>query len=146
MLYPFDRGTGTVGASLVFDNSGNIYGVRTVGTQDYGETFKLTQQDGSWNYTMLHAFTGGDQGASPYGGVVMDAAGNLWGTASAGGAHNYGLGLRDYAVTKSRHFCCGRHSNYSARNVIEGSTCAARHAGIQQAMAETATSNAITPR
>src|SRR6266568_4533858 len=35
---------------------------------------------------------------------------------------------------------------YSARNVIEGSTLAARHAGTQQAAAETAVNNAITPR
>jgi uncharacterized repeat protein (TIGR03803 family) len=91
VLYPFTRGTGTVGTSLIFDNSGNIYGVRTAGARDDGETFKLTQQNGSWNYTMLHAFTDGDQGSTPIGGVVMDAGGNLWGTASGGGVHNYGL-------------------------------------------------------
>ena len=91
VLYPFNRGTGTVGTSLIFDNAGNLYGVRASDAQDDGEVFKLTQVEGSWTYTMIHQFSGGNQGASPYEGVVMDADGNLWGTASAGGAHNYGM-------------------------------------------------------
>jgi len=36
-------------------------------------------------YTVLHAFTGGLDGGIPYAGLVMDRAGNLYGTASAGG-------------------------------------------------------------
>ncbi len=91
VLYPFNRGNGTVGTGLMFDNAGNLYGVRGSDAQDDGEVFKLTQVDGSWTYTTIHQFSGGNQGASPYEGVVMDANGNLWGTASAGGAHNYGM-------------------------------------------------------
>ncbi len=37
-------------------------------------------------FTVLHNFTGGADGASPAAGLVMDKAGNLYGTASAGGA------------------------------------------------------------
>ncbi len=47
--------------------------------------------NGSWTYTLLHAFTGGNQGAGPYDGMVMDPNGNLWGTASEGGEHSYGM-------------------------------------------------------
>lgn len=36
-------------------------------------------------------FTGSDQGDTPYQGMVTDGNGNLWGTASAGGDHTYGL-------------------------------------------------------
>ena len=36
-------------------------------------------------YTILHNFTGGRDGGLPYAGLVMDRAGNLYGTASAGG-------------------------------------------------------------
>ncbi len=91
VLYPFNRGNGTVGTGLIFDNAGNLYGVRGSDAQDDGEVFKLALVDGSWTYTTIHQFSGGNQGASPYEGVVMDANGNLWGTASAGGAHNYGM-------------------------------------------------------
>ena len=36
-------------------------------------------------FTVLHAFTGGLDGSSPYAGLSMDQRGNLYGTASAGG-------------------------------------------------------------
>src|SRR5215210_3694516 len=40
----------------------------------------------------------------------------------------------------------GGPPGYSARNVIDGSTRAARHAGTQQATAETPSSSMVTPR
>jgi uncharacterized repeat protein (TIGR03803 family) len=36
-------------------------------------------------FTVLHNFTGGSDGANPLNGLTIDAAGNLYGTASAGG-------------------------------------------------------------
>lgn len=51
----------------------------------------MSFMNGSWTYTLLHAFTGGNQGAGPYDGMVMDPNGNLWGTASEGGEHSYGM-------------------------------------------------------
>jgi hypothetical protein len=39
-----------------------------------------------------------------------------------------------------------RAASYSARNVVAGSICAARHAGRPQAITDTAASSAITPR
>ncbi len=41
--------------------------------------------------TVLHSFTGGKDGGSPYVGVVRDRDGNLYGTADSGGASNAGL-------------------------------------------------------
>ncbi len=58
---------------------------------DDGEAFEMSLVDGSWTYNLLHLFSGGNQGAAPYEGMVMHANGNLWGTASIGGAHNYGM-------------------------------------------------------
>ena len=80
-----------VGTNLNFDAAGNLYGVRITDRSDNGEAFKMSFEDGSWTYTLLHTFSGGEQGGTPYDGMVMDANGNLWGTASGGGAHNYGM-------------------------------------------------------
>jgi uncharacterized repeat protein (TIGR03803 family) len=41
-------------------------------------------------FTVLYNFTGGSDGGYPYGGLIQDANGNLYGTTSAGGASNYG--------------------------------------------------------
>jgi uncharacterized repeat protein (TIGR03803 family) len=44
-------------------------------------------------FTVLHSFTGGEDGGNPAGGVIRDAAGNLYGTAPAGGDLNCGGGF-----------------------------------------------------
>jgi uncharacterized repeat protein (TIGR03803 family) len=51
--------------------------------------FKLVA---GWVYTSLHDFTGqsGSDGAFPEDGLVLDADGNLYGTASEGGTYNRG--------------------------------------------------------
>src|SRR5581483_11297450 len=42
-------------------------------------------------FTVLHTFTGKLDGGSPYGGVVRDRQGNVYGTASGGGRYGYGV-------------------------------------------------------
>lgn len=81
----------TLGTSLNFDAAGNLYGVRATDRNGNGEAFKMSLVDGSWTYTLLHTFSGHSEGAAPYEGMVMDSNGNLWGTASVGGDHNYGV-------------------------------------------------------
>ena len=73
--------------NLAMDASGALYGVSTFAQNDLGQVFKLAPQNGSWTYTVLHQFTGGPDGQWPYGGVILDANGNLFGTASEGGAY-----------------------------------------------------------
>ncbi len=70
--------------SLAMDASGSLYGTAVLaGAFDDGSVFKLTpNHDGSWTYTSLHDFTGRSDGGGPYGNVVFDADGNLYGTAS----------------------------------------------------------------
>ena len=41
-------------------------------------------------FTVLYSFTGQADGANPYGGVIRDTAGNLYGTTRSGGSSNYG--------------------------------------------------------
>jgi len=77
-------------AGLVLDGAGNLYGTTTDGgSDDSGTVFKL---DTAGLETVLHSFAGtGGDGATPYAGLVFDAAGNLYGTTSAGGGAS-GLG------------------------------------------------------
>ena len=85
LLYSLLGDEGPLG-KLIMDAAGNLYGTTYAdGAQLYGSVFKLTPVGGSWMYTSLHDFTGGSDGAYPVGGVVLDAAGNLYGTASQGG-------------------------------------------------------------
>ncbi len=90
-LYNFSGSYGS-GAVLVMDAAGSLYGT-TVGDGAYGQgnVFKLTLSDGQWIYTLLYDFTGGSDGGQPWGQVTLDASGNLYGTASTGGANNAGV-------------------------------------------------------
>ena len=75
-------------AGLVLDAAGNFYGTTTAGgASNFGTVFKL---DTAGTETVLHSFTGGADGAVPYAGLVLDAAGNFYGTTTAGGASNFG--------------------------------------------------------
>jgi uncharacterized repeat protein (TIGR03803 family) len=87
--------------SLIFDAAGNLYGMTANGgigcgaavqrgltvAKGCGTVFKLTPtSDGKWKETLLHHFAGGKDGSGPDGGsLVMDAVGNLYGTAVSGG-------------------------------------------------------------
>lgn len=72
--------------TLTMDAAGNLYGTTNLdGAHGYGSVFKLTRNNGNWTYTDLHDFTNGADGGNPFGGVSLDANGNLYGTTSAGG-------------------------------------------------------------
>lgn len=90
---------------VMFDASGNLYGTTNSGGDrgscqglGCGVVFKLTPTSkGRWKEALLHTFTGGNDGANPYG-VIFDAGGNLYGTALVGGITNcfgggYGCGV-----------------------------------------------------
>jgi uncharacterized repeat protein (TIGR03803 family) len=64
---------------LVRDAAGNLYGTTfRGGPYQNGTVYKV---DPSGNETLLHSFTGGADGGYPAAGLVMDAAGNLYGSA-----------------------------------------------------------------
>jgi len=72
--------------TLVMDGAGNLYGTTNCdGKYGWGSVFKLTPSGGSWTYTSLHDFTGGSDGAYPFGSVLLHPNGKLYGTAAGGG-------------------------------------------------------------
>ena len=77
---------------LITDASGNLYGVTKWGFYDNyscGYVFKLTAASGgAWKTTVLHTFNGTLSDCNPWAGLVMDGAGNLYGTA----VETYGYG------------------------------------------------------
>jgi hypothetical protein len=88
ILYNFGQGTSgsTPLSTLVMDAAGNLYGTTQLGGQfGFGTAFKLTRSQGSWLYTSLHDFTSGSDGGNPYGQLILDDAGNVFGTTEAGG-------------------------------------------------------------
>jgi uncharacterized repeat protein (TIGR03803 family) len=75
--------------NLLRDKAGNLYGITYLGgKENYGTVFKLTQKG---HEKRLHVFSGGsNDGLGPYGGLIMDAHGNLYGTTSQGGTYDFG--------------------------------------------------------
>jgi len=86
-------------ASLIFDQAGNLYGTTWVGgTDDEGVIFKLAPgSKGEWKETVLFRFhdlvNNPPDGANAYAGLVMDKAGNLYGTTRDGGGKVTGGGV-----------------------------------------------------
>ena len=79
---------------LTLDSAGNFYGTTEEGGNaacfgygGCGEIFKLAPDGSGWTLSTIATFDGA-HGASPQGGVIIDGAGNLYGTASAGGDLN----------------------------------------------------------
>jgi len=106
ILYGFCQGGGLCldgvfpVAGLTLDKQGNLYGTTSQGgtyndLPSYfgpcddigcGTVFEMSPAaGGGWTHTVLYRFTGYGDGKGPYGGVVFDSAGNLYGTTSIGG-------------------------------------------------------------
>jgi uncharacterized repeat protein (TIGR03803 family) len=89
VIYTFTGGNdgGNPATQLTFDSSGNAYGTTAVGgASSLGTVFQLMHHsNGTWTETVLYSFSGGSDGKAPHGGVTLDAKGNLYGTAVAGG-------------------------------------------------------------
>ena len=72
--------------------SGSIYGFTNgEAAYGYGSVFKMTPANGTWNFTDLYDFTGGNDGGDPYGSVAVDSKGNIFGTTNIGGSTNQGI-------------------------------------------------------
>jgi uncharacterized repeat protein (TIGR03803 family) len=109
VLHAFTGGAdgGNPEGDLIRDSSGNLYGTTRSGGDKKckydsfavgcGVVFKL---DAAGTETVLHTFEGGLDGANPWGGLVMDSAGNLYGTTERGGRHDAG---QVFKIDRARH-------------------------------------------
>ena len=88
-LYSFGQGMNDGGEAyggVIFDTAGNLYGTTALGgDNDWGTIYKLTPTADGWSESVLYSFNAGDSGNAPYCTLVMDSAGNLYGTTVEGG-------------------------------------------------------------
>jgi len=90
VLHAFTGGSdgGYPQSRLIMDQSGNLYGTTyNGGAKDLGAVFMIPAKGGE---KVLYSFAGGSDGANPYGDLVMDLGGHLYGTTTAGGANGAG--------------------------------------------------------
>jgi uncharacterized repeat protein (TIGR03803 family) len=93
ILHSFKAGRGGSNpySQLIMDGSGALYGTTQFGghcsryDRGCGVVFKLTPNGTAYTESVLHAFTGGDDGAIPRAGLVIDSEGSLYGTTDEGG-------------------------------------------------------------
>lgn len=93
-LYSFTGGAdgGYPYSGVIRDAVGNLYGTTTYGGgADLGVVYKL---DATGHETVLHSFTGAADGGHPNAGLILDAKGNLYGTAVNSGAGFGGVVFR----------------------------------------------------
>lgn len=92
ILYNFQGGNdGSVPyAGVILDHSGNLYGGATGGGTGAGGTiFELTPSNGSWTFSVLYNIPGWSL-SGPFRNLMMDAAGNLYGTTHCDGNYESG--------------------------------------------------------
>ena len=81
---------------LTMDKNGSFYGTTYAGGVGFGTVYKLVPSGSSgWVVTPLYGFTGGKDGAGPYGRVTFGPNGLLYGTTRSGGGYT-GCNRYDY--------------------------------------------------
>jgi pimeloyl-ACP methyl ester carboxylesterase len=88
---PFSFAGGTEGTNpyngVIFDNVGDLFGATsTGGLGGAGAVYELTPSNGGWTASSIYAFIG-NANSGPYGELIMDAAGNLYGTTQTLGGY-----------------------------------------------------------
>jgi uncharacterized repeat protein (TIGR03803 family) len=80
------------GARVTLDPSGDVYGMTpTGGAYGLGTIYKLRQDNGASDLKVIHAFTGGADGATGSAGRMIFRNGRLYGAATAGGTYGSGV-------------------------------------------------------
>jgi uncharacterized repeat protein (TIGR03803 family) len=117
-------------APLIFDAAGNLYSTTSEGGEGFGgggTVFQLARNaKGGWSESLLYSFcsVGGScyDGRYPYGGVIFDQTGNIYGTTTAGGAHINGA---VFQLTPNQSGSWNEtvlHSSLTRKNGFDGGT------------------------
>ncbi len=92
-------------SGVIFDRAGNIYGTTEAGGGGLGTAYQLTPSSGQWTETVIDKFRYPTNG--PYPAMIMDAAGNLYGTT--------GDGTKVYELSPSEIWLGRNHPAYLSR-------------------------------
>ncbi len=103
VLYQFQGTPNGAGpqSSLIVDSTHHLYGTTPHGGQGKcgssgcGTVFELIPPApgaGKWTEKVLYSFQGGNDGALPQAGLVLDRSGNLYGTTASGGGNSTAFG------------------------------------------------------
>jgi uncharacterized repeat protein (TIGR03803 family) len=131
---------------VVRDSAGNLYGATPIGgaattqpciqpnSEGCGVIYRLTPTgSGGWKESVIHTFTSAPDGSTPMGNLVMDGAGNLYGTTEYGGSGCPGFygcgtvfelspsGSGTWTETILYDFAAGTDGNYPEAGVISDS-------------------------
>jgi uncharacterized repeat protein (TIGR03803 family) len=96
VLHQFSKTDGALpDAQLLWDASGNLYGITNQGANSgcpdgCGTIFELSRSKSSWQFSVVYKFTEA-QGGGPAGNMVFDESGNLYGTTVIGGSSGDGV-------------------------------------------------------
>ena len=114
-------------ATVTLDGHGNIYGTTSLGgANGDGVVYKLSRTGSGWKQTVLYTFQGLWDGQNPVGGVVVDQAGNLYGTTFDGGDNGggtvYELSPSDegWSFTTLYSFTGGYGGPYNKLTLVNG--------------------------
>ncbi|MBA3543311.1 MAG: hypothetical protein H0T83_02565 [Chthoniobacterales bacterium] len=120
-----DGSSGSAGKLLL--RGGSIYGVATTGgANGSGTVFQLTPVEReAWDFKTLYSFQGAPDGVFPYGALLFDAEGNLYGTTYYGGTSGLGTvyklspdSVGGWSETVLYSFKTGSDGNSSISNLV----------------------------
>ena len=101
VLYSFTGGAdgGEPYKGVTLDSQGNLYGTAVTGgggscEGGCGVAYKLTHVGTTWTQSVIHTFTGGNDGSGPGAGLTLDKRGNVYGMTPTGGANGLGVIFR----------------------------------------------------
>ncbi len=101
VLYSFTGGAdgGEPYKGVTLDSAGNLYGTAVTGGGGFceggcGVAYKLTNVSGTWVQSVIHTFTGGNDGSGPGSGLTIGKDGSVYGMTPTGGADGLGVIFR----------------------------------------------------